>query len=158
MNNQIINRNGAGVGDLTADKVGLSPLVLRARIVFKLLAWIFAACILIQVFLAGLALFQNPDQWASHTGFSRFLIIPPILMLVTSFIARLPGSFRLSSAGLIGMLILMAVTAKLSTEMGYLSALHPVIALMMFMGAVSNVRKIEALTKANKQESSEHGV
>jgi hypothetical protein len=130
--------------------VVLSPLVLRARIVFKLLAWIFVVCILIQVFLAGLAVFWNPDQWAGHRGFSRFLIIPPVLMLVTSFIARLPVSIRLSSAGLIVALILMGVTAHL--KVGYLSALHPVIALMMFMGTASIVRQTNALNKA-KQES-----
>ncbi len=148
MKNQLINQRGTGVGDLTADIVSLSPLVLRARIVFKWLAWIFTVCILIQVFLAGLALFWNSDQWASHTGFSRIFLIPPILMLVTSFIARLPVSLRLSSAGLIGMLILMGVSANLSSEMGYLSALHPVIALMLFWGTMSIARKTDALIKA----------
>jgi hypothetical protein len=147
MNNQLINRRGTGVGDLTADIVSLSPLVLRARIVFKWLAWIFTGCILIQVFLAGLALFWNSNQWANHTGFSRILMIPPILMLVTSFIARLPVSLRLYSAGLIGILILMGVTAKLSSEMGYLSALHPVIALMLFWGTMSIARKTDAIIK-----------
>jgi hypothetical protein len=119
MNNQGINRSGTGVGNLTEGLGVNSPLVLGARIVFKLLAWIFAVFILIQVFLAGLALFWNSDQWASHTGFSRILMIPPILMLVTSFIARLPASIRLYSAGLIGMLILIAVSANLSSELGF---------------------------------------
>ncbi|CAG7639113.1 DUF6220 domain-containing protein [Paenibacillus allorhizosphaerae] len=148
MNNQRINRSGTGVGDLTEGLGVNSPLVLRARIVFKLLAWIFAVFILIQVFLAGLALFWNSDQWASHAGFSRFLIFPPILMLVTSFIARLPVSIRLYSAGLIGMLILIVVSANLSSEMGYLSAIHPVIALMLFWGTMSIARKTDALIKA----------
>ncbi|MCU6792565.1 DUF6220 domain-containing protein [Paenibacillus sp. WQ 127069] len=148
MNNQRINRSGAGVGDLTKGLGADSPLVLRARIVFKLLAWIFAVFILIQVFISGLALFWNSDQWASHTGFSRFLIFPPILMFVTSFIARMPVSIRLYSAGLIGMLILIVVSTKLSSEMGYLSALHPVIALMLFWGTMSIARKTDALIKA----------
>jgi len=130
----------------------------RARIVFRLLAWIFAGFIVIQVFLAGLALFWNSDHWASHTGFSRLLIIPPILMLVTSFIAKMPASIRLHSAGLIGGLILIAVSANLSTGMGYLSALHPVFALMLFMGTVSILRKTDALKKVDQQKSAEQGV
>ncbi|WP_276355723.1 DUF6220 domain-containing protein [Cohnella caldifontis] len=125
----------------------------RARIVFKLLARIFAVFILIQVFLAGLALFWNSDQWASHAMFSRFLIIPPILMLVASFFARLPVSFRLSSAGLIVLLILMGVFAKLPSDIGYLSALHPVLALMMFFGTVSLARKTDALNNDSAEQS-----
>lgn len=124
-----------------------------ARFVFQSLAWIFVACIVSQVFLAGLALFWDSANWASHTGFAKVLIIPPILMLATSFIARLPLTLRLSSAGLIGMVVLMLVSAKLSSNIGYLAALHPVIALMLFMGAVSNARKSNALIKAKQQES-----
>ena len=41
-----------------------------------------------QVFLAGLALFWNPGQWSSHVGFSRVLIIFPILIFILSFIAQ----------------------------------------------------------------------
>lgn len=148
MSHPVVNRIGTGDGDAAADKEMLPPLVRHARFGFMLLAWIFAVLILIQVFLAGLATFWNADQWASHAGFSRILIVPLLLMLIASFVARLPRSFRLSSAGLIGMFILMAVTAKLSSGAGFVSALHPVLALMMFMGAVSNVRKIDALMKA----------
>ena len=148
MSHPVVNRIGTEEGDAAADKEMHPPLVRHARFGFMLLARIFAVLILIQVFLAGLATFWNAEQWASHAGFSRLLIVPPLLMLIASFIARLPRSFRLSSAGLIGMFILMAVTAKLSSAAGFVSALHPVLALMMFMGAVSNVRRIDALLKA----------
>lgn len=122
--------------------------VIKARTAFKWLARIFAALIMIQVFLAGLAMFWDADQWASHTGLSRFLLIPPILMLVSSFIARMPVSFRLSTAALIVLLILMGVSANLPSGVGYLSALHPVLALMMFFGTVSLARRTDALGKA----------
>lgn len=74
-------------------------------------------------------------------------------MLVTTFISRLPVSFRLSSAALIFMVVLMFATAKLSSVAGYVSALHLVLALMMFMGAMSNARKTDALIKEKLQES-----
>jgi hypothetical protein len=148
MNNPIIKQNGAGAVNLTANIASPTLLVLRSRIVFKWLTWIFAICILTQVFLAGLAIFWNSDKWASHTGFSRILMIIPVLMFVTSFIARLPVSLRLHSAGLIGLIILIAVSANLSSGLGYLSALHPVIALMLFWGTISLARKTDALIKA----------
>ncbi|MBO9599304.1 MAG: hypothetical protein J7559_15975, partial [Cohnella sp.] len=120
---------------------------IRARSAFKWLARIFAAAIAIQVFLAGLAMFWSSDQWASHTGFSRFLIVPPILMLIASIIARMPVSFRLSTVALIVLLVLMGVSAHLPSDVGYLSALHPVLALMMFFGTASLARRTDALDK-----------
>jgi hypothetical protein len=130
MEHQLINRGGT--------------------LVYKWLAWIFIVCILIQVFLAGLALFMDPSHWARHTGFSRFLMIPPILMLITSFIARLPIFLRLHSAGLIGMIILIFASALLSSEIGFISALHPVIAMILFWETMTIARKTHTLIE-NKE-------
>lgn len=130
----------------------MSKLALGARSVFKALAWIFALCILIQVFLAGLALFWNSDQWSSHTGFSRLLMILPVLMFMVSFIARLPNSLRLRSAGLIGLVILIAVCANLPSEVGYLAALHPVIAIALFLETMS-IARTRALSNAEEARS-----
>ncbi|WP_211246725.1 DUF6220 domain-containing protein [Cohnella pontilimi] len=127
----------------------MSNLVFKARIVFTWLARLFAVCIMIQVFLAGLALFWDSARWASHTGFAKFLMIPPILLLITSLVARLPLSLRLRSAGLIGMIALMFVTAKLSSNIGYLAALHPVIAMIMLGQTLSIARMSHALQNSN---------
>ncbi|MBB6670104.1 DUF6220 domain-containing protein [Cohnella nanjingensis] len=155
MSNLSVNRSEPEVGDRAVEMTNLSPLVVRARLVFKAMVRIFALCIMIQVFLAGLALFWNSAQWASHTGFAIAVIIVSILVLVISFIARLPLSLRLRSAGLFGIIILIAVSAKLPSGIGYLSALHPVLALMLFFGTVSLVRKTDDLKKEKKQESAE---
>lgn len=155
MSNLFVNRSEPEIGDRAAEITNLSPLVVGARLVFKAMVRIFAICILIQVFLAGLALFWNSAQWASHTGFARLLIIVSILILVISFIARLPLSLRMRSAGLFGIIILIAVSTKLPSGIGYLSALHPVLALMLFFGTVSLIRKTDAFKKEKKQESTE---
>ncbi|MBS4196699.1 DUF6220 domain-containing protein [Lederbergia citri] len=155
MSNLSVNRSEPEVGHQAEEITNVSPLVVRARLVFNAMLRIFAICILIQVFLAGLALFWDPAQWASHTGFARTLIIFSILILVISFIARLPRSLRLRSAGLLGIIILIAVSVKLPSGIGYLSALHPVLALMLFFGTVSLARRTDALKKEKKQESAE---
>lgn len=150
MSNLFVNRSEPEIGDHAAAITNLSPLVIRARLVFKALVRIFAICILIQVFLSGLALFWNSAQWASHTGFSRLLIIVSLLILVVSLIARLPLSLRIRSAGLFGIIILIAVSVKLPSGIGYLSALHPVLALLLFFGTASLIRKTDALQKEKK--------
>ncbi|MFC5470882.1 DUF6220 domain-containing protein [Cohnella suwonensis] len=155
MSNLPVNRSKPEAGDRAVELTNLSPLVVISRLMFKAMVLIFAICILIQVFLAGLAVFWDSAQWASHTGFSRLLIIVSILILVMSFVARLPLSLRLRSAGLFGIIILIAVSAKLPSGIGYLSALHPVLALLLFFGTVSLIRKTDALKKEKKQESAE---
>ncbi|KQL55464.1 hypothetical protein AN964_10760 [Heyndrickxia shackletonii] len=158
MSNLSLNRGKPDVGDHSKEKTNLSRLVVGARIAFKAMVRIFAICILIQVFLAGLALFWDSSQWVSHTVFARLLIIVSILILLISFIARLPHSIRLRSAGLIGIIILMAVSAKLPSGIGYISALHPVLALMLFFGTMSLTRKTNEKIKVKKQESKEQDV
>ena len=153
MSNLSANRSESEARDRTAEITNLTPFVTGARLVFKALVRIFAICILIQVFLAGLALFWSSAQWASHTGFAKLLIVVSILILVMSFIARVPLSIRMRSAGLFGIIVLIAVSAKLPSGIGYLSALHPVLALMLFFGTVSLIRRSDVLKKEEKQQS-----
>lgn len=141
MSNLSVKSSKPEAGDRAAEITTLSPFVVRARLVFKAMVMIFAICILVQVFLAGLALFWNSAEWASHKGFALLTIIVSILNLVLSFIARLPLSLQLRSAVLFGIIILIAVSAKLPSGIGYLSALHPVLALMLFFGTVSLVQR-----------------
>lgn len=104
------------------------------------LAWVFAVSVLLQVFFAGLALFVDSDNWTIHGGFARVLAVVPLLMLAFAWIARLPRRQIGRSAGLLGMVIGMFLTAVLSPKIGALSALHPVIALMMFWACAGIIR------------------
>ncbi|TCP58133.1 hypothetical protein EV586_102584 [Tumebacillus sp. BK434] len=152
MSNLSVNRSENEVGDHAVETTQLSPFVVRTRLVFQAMVMIFAICIMVQVFFAGLALFWNPAQWATHKGFASMLFIVSILILVLSFIARLPLALRMRSAALCGILILIVVSAKLPSGIGYVSALHPVLALMLFFGSVSLMRKTNALQKNNESQ------
>jgi len=142
MNNLSLDRNGGN------PKAEISNLAVGMRLTYKVLVWLFAIGIMLQVFLAGLALFWNPDQWNGHIGFSRVLVVFPILIFVFSFIARLPLSLRLHSAGLIAVVVLIAVCANLPSGIGYLSALHPVLAIMLFAQTMIIASKTQVLAKA----------
>lgn len=103
-----------------------------ARICFMTLAWLFTISVALQVFLAGLALFVSPDNWLIHANFARYFSLLPLIMAVLAWTARLPGKMIRRSLGLLGMTIGMFLTAVLSSRIGVLSALHPVIAIMLF--------------------------
>jgi hypothetical protein len=116
-------------------------------IALKWLARVFAVCILVQVFLAGLAVFVDEAYWASHSSFVHYFSFLPLVMILLSFIARLPVSFRLQSIRLFGLIIAEFITAVLSSKIGFLSALHPVIALVMFISAMSLAKQTAAHTR-----------
>lgn len=133
-------------GSFAQSSGSLSPGAHRAMLALKWAARIFALIIVVQVFLAGLALFLNSDNWAAHSNFARFFLILPILMILLSFIARLPNTFRMKSIQLFVMVILMFATANLSSYIGILSALHPVIAMAMFWSTMTVSKQAAAYT------------
>jgi hypothetical protein len=119
----------------------LSLTAQRSALILKWLARIFVLIITVQVFFAGLALFVGMD-WTLHKLFARCFIIFPVLMLLVTFIGRLP--YRVKCIQLLVMVILMFATADLSPKIGLLSALHPVIALAMFWTAMTVTRQSNA--------------
>jgi hypothetical protein len=123
--------------------------------VYKWMGWIFAAGIVVQVFLAGLALFHDPDTWAAHASLPRFFAFLPLLMLILAIAARLPAEFRGKSLRMFIMVILMFLTAIVTPKIsGILAALHPIIALEMFRIAVLTAHKASAQAKIRQAEIS----
>ncbi|MBD0384033.1 hypothetical protein ICC18_28675 [Paenibacillus sp. WST5] len=96
----------------------------------------------LQVFFAGLALFVDSTNWATHISFARYFGFLPLIMAVLAWIGRLPSKTILRSVGLFGMIIGMFLTAIFSARIGGLSALHPVIALMLFWSSTEIIRSI----------------
>jgi hypothetical protein len=109
------------------------------RFIFALLALIFMVCVVTQVFLAGMAVFVD-QNWKPHTSFVRIFQFIPILMFAVSFIGRVPNRLRWSSFGLLIMIILQYVTAKVFSGI-WVAAFHPVIAILMFWNALTIVKQ-----------------
>jgi hypothetical protein len=136
----------------TEKNVNLTPRTRSAIIVLMWMARIFAVGILLQVFLAGLALFVDSGNWAAHSSFPRYFAFLPILMILLSFIARLPVTYRLQSIRLFVLVVAIFMTAILTSKIGFLSALHPVIAIALFMGAMSLAKNAAAQTRTGLPE------
>lgn len=73
-----------------ADRSG--SLVRWARAACVVVAWVFVACLLVQVFLAGLGVFSNPADFITHREFGyRFgwlSLVAPIVALKLAIDAR----------------------------------------------------------------------
>jgi hypothetical protein len=60
-------------GLIQADNGNLTSLAHGSRNILKWLVRIFALCVVVQVFLAGAAVFTNSDYWIFHSNFPDFL-------------------------------------------------------------------------------------
>jgi putative tricarboxylic transport membrane protein len=116
----------------------ISTLNRYGRFFFALFGLIFVVCIIVQVFLAGMAVFVDQD-WEPHTTFIHMFEFVPIIMFAVSFIGRVPQAIRWSSLGLFVMILLQYVTAKAFSGV-WLAALHPVIAVLLFWTAMRIVK------------------
>ena len=117
-----------------------SGTVRFARGAFMLVAITFALCVVIQVFLAGLAVFVSPLNWVRHINFVHFFEFLPLLMLLFSFVGRLPKALRGQSAALFVGIFVQYFTANIGSKLPWAAALHPVVAMGIFWLAITVMR------------------
>lgn len=111
--------------NITRESGRRSPL---AGYLYVGLAWGFVACIVIQTFLAGLAVFTDASHWNNHKVFVHIFEFIPIVMLITAFIGKLPKVLRWQSLAL----FLLTYSQYFTANLPQAGALHPVIALVLF--------------------------
>jgi hypothetical protein len=104
-----------------------------SRMIYMVLAWLFVAGVLVQVFLAGMVIVARQMGWGSHIGLGHTLGLPLIFMVATAYLGKLPGSLKRLTWLLLGVYILQAdVLIFMRASAPVLSALHPVLALVDF--------------------------
>src|SRR5262249_30128846 len=109
-----------------------------SRIAYQVLAWLFAACLFVQVYFAGRAVFDDGD-WSAHTSFIHVFEFAPVLMLVCALVGRLGWKTAVLSAGLFVLIIFQYISAHLDNKA--VAAVHPVTALLLIWGTVIAIRR-----------------
>ena len=104
---------------------------------YAVVAWLFVVALVVQVFLIGLALFDDPSFRETHRSFGFTVVgLAALLLLIVGIAAR---SGRREVGLLVGIFILYIVQTSLpGVQSSYpvIAALHPVLALGLFaMGA-----------------------
>ena len=110
-------------------------LIRRAHLV---VAWAFVAGVILQVFLAGLGVFDSPARFVDHVTWGYTLEILPVLLLVLAAIGRLGRRQVIFAAALFGMFILQSILVVLRADLPMVAALHPVNGFaILFLGTVA---------------------
>jgi hypothetical protein len=132
--------------------VGAKKTSSWTRIVYLVLTWLFLASLLIQVFLAGLALFVTSDStiyWQAHIGFGHSA--PGILSLLMVIFAFW-GRYSRATIVLTLLLFVLVVAqtegfAAIRTDAPLVAALHPVNALILFAIGVALAHRAWAVVR-----------
>lgn len=99
------------------------------------LAVIFMAAVLVQVFLAGAGIFSGGRWLVWHEALGHALVMVALALLIIGLISRLPAAVNWLSALLFVLVALqpIAIYAPRMAGVPFLSALHTVNALMLFV-------------------------
>jgi len=110
----------------------MRPGVRGVRLAFLIVAWVVLIAILVQVFFAGLALFDDGSFWATHRDFGYFLFFPALALLVLVFFGRFPRRM-IGVTGLLFVLYMLQTSLpSLRASAPLVAAYHPVNAFIVF--------------------------
>ena len=128
-----------------------SGLARVSRILFLVCAVVFAISVGLQVFLAGMAIFAGPQNWAMHeifVGYFGFLSLP---MLLFAFLGKLPASLKWVSGAQFMLIGYMYFSANIRGVNPLLAATHPVMALIIFALAIWTVVRVWPLVMGGQR-------
>ena len=119
-----------------------------ARTGLAIVAWLFAACLVIQIFLAGLGVFDDPRSFITHREFGYAIGWFILALVVLAIVGRVPR-------GLLGLclftavqMILQSVFVAMRTSNPAIAALHPVNGVLMLLVVIVIARRAWAIRSA----------
>ncbi len=119
----------------------------RLQRLYSALAVVFLLGVVVQVFLAGAGIFDSVSWLGYHAILGYSLTLIPLLMLILGLVGKLPRSVNWLTTLLLLLVYLQSLFIRIPHGLGVpiLSALHPVIALVIFtlpLYLIYNVRLI----------------
>lgn len=111
-----------------------------ARQALPLVGAAFVACIAVQVFLAGLGVFDDPRSFVTHRDFGYLIGMFTLVLLILALVGRAPRRVTGASALLILLFAMQSVFVALRSDVPALAALHPVNGFLILFTAITVTR------------------
>jgi hypothetical protein len=109
--------------------------------IYVLLTWLFVAGLLVQVFLAGLGVFDNPTQFETHRSFGFTLSVLPIALLVVGLVSGFGRRLAVFAVVAFVLFILQSVFVLARESQPMIAALHPVNGFLILVIAIEMARE-----------------
>jgi Family of unknown function (DUF6220) len=107
-----------------------------ARPIHVVVAWLLVAGLLVQVFLAGMGVFDSSSAFATHRDFGYTLTLLPFVLIVTSLVGGFGRLEAIASAVMFGQFILQSILVLQRDSTPAIAALHPVNGFVVLLIAV----------------------
>lgn len=107
-----------------------------ARQLHAVIALLFIAALLIQVWLAGRGVFESPIVFATHRDVGYTLSLFPIVLLVLGLLGGMGRRVAILAAVIFGLFILQSVLVVMRDSSPAIAALHPVNGFLIVLLAV----------------------
>jgi hypothetical protein len=117
------------------------------RYLFVVLAVLFVVGVAYQVFLAGMAVF-GAGQWSNHVDFGYLVTGIPVLLIVAALLARAGRATVWLTIGTLIVAQVQTILPWFKEVLPWVSALHPVNAMVIFGMGVVIVRRAVALARS----------
>lgn len=110
----------------------MSGVVRPARYAYIGLLWLFVVGVAAQALLAGIGLFVDARDWASHITVGYAVSVIPALVLIAALVGRAGRRTVVLALVLTVLAFVQTVLPLAGDSAPYLAALHPVNALVLF--------------------------
>ncbi len=108
-----------------------------ARQAHPIVGALFAGCVVIQVFLAGLGVFADPRSFITHREFGYLFGFLTLALLVLALVGRVPRRVTGLSALLLLLFALQSVFIAVRTSSPEIAALHPLNGFLILFVAIT---------------------
>lgn len=110
------------------------------RITFVATSWLLVAGLIVQVFVAGLGVFDSPERFEVHRAFGFTLELLPLIMLLSGLVGAF-GRRLVGLAGLtFGLFLLQSLFIGLRAQAPAIAALHPVNGFLILFVSIAIAR------------------
>ena len=117
---------GRSVHGVTVIREETRPMIRSfARLALPIAAGAFVACAIVQVFLAGLGVFDDPGSFITHREFGYMFGWLTLVILVLSLVGRAPRRIIGLSVLLLVLFTFQSIFVALRADMPAFAALHP---------------------------------
>ena len=100
-------------------------------------AWLFAACIVVQVFLAGMGVFDGPERFETHRNFGYLFGWLTLVMVIIAAVGRLGRRLVGLSVLALVQFFLQSVFILFREDQPAIAALHPVNGVLLLVVAIA---------------------
>ena len=125
-----------------------------ARPIHVVVSWLLVAGLLVQVFLAGMGVFDSSSAFTTHRDFGYTLTLLPVVLIVTALVGGFGRLEAIAAAVMFGQFILQSVLVGQRDSTPAIAALHPVNGVLLLLIAVWLARDAWARWQAPSAEES----